>query len=277
MTPPRQPDRAKRAGHRVARHYSSEAEAYRDLWAPVLVRLARWLLDDFPLQGARRVLEVGCGVGALLPHLQKAAPWSLIVGLDRAEGMLALAPREFPLLVGDAAELPFADGSIDAVVMAFMLFHLPRPAAGLDEVWRVLRPGGRVGLLTWGNERDSRAWDYWVDELDAEGAPEFTEKLSWHEFVNTPAKLKKQLDGAGCGEITTRIESFVERTTFHEFVSRRMNLGCCRYRWESLDQERQQALLDRASRRLKQMSPEDFEDESEVIVTVAQRPRRLGP
>ena len=172
-TPPS--DRTRESGLRIARHYSSEAEAYRDLWAPVLVELARWLLDEFPLEEARRVLDLGCGVGALLPHLHKVAPRARIVGLDRAEGMVALGPRDFPLLVGDAAELPFADGSFDAVVMAFMLFHLPRPTAGLAEAWRVLKPGGWIGLLTWGEERESRARSQWVEELDAEDATEFTE------------------------------------------------------------------------------------------------------
>jgi ubiquinone/menaquinone biosynthesis C-methylase UbiE len=185
-TPPS--DRAPDAGLGIARHYGSEAEAYRDLWAPVLVGLARWLLEELPLAEAGRVLDLGCGVGALLPHLHTVAPGALVVGLDRTEAMVALGPRDFPLLVGDAAELPFAAGSFDAVVMAFMLFHLPRPTAGLAEAWRVLRPGGSVGLLTWGAERESRARRQWVEELDAAGAGEVTEKLSWHELVNTPRR-----------------------------------------------------------------------------------------
>lgn len=272
MEPPPPSSRAGGFSRRVARHYSSEAKAYRDLWAPVLVPLALWLIDELPLQRARRVLDLGCGVGTLLPHLQEVAPRAVIVGLDRAEGMVALGPRDFPLLVGDATNLPFADGSFDAVVMAFVLFHLPRPATGLTEARRVLGPGGRIGLLTWGNERDSRAWTQWVAELDAAGAAEFTEKLSWHEFVNTPEKLKQVLHEAGFSGISSRAESFLERPTCEEFVARRTSLGECRYRWESLGPERRQALLGKAIRPLEEMSPEDFEEESEVIVTVAERP-----
>jgi len=269
-TPPS--DRAPEPGLGIARHYSSEAEAYRDLWAPVLVGLARWLLDELPLAEARRVLDLGCGVGALLPHLHKAAPRALIVGLDRTEAMMALGPRSFPLLVGDAAELPFADGSFDTVVMAFMLFHLPRPTAGLAEARRVLRPGGSIGLLTWGKEHESRAWTQWVEELDAAGAAEFTEKLSWHELVNTPQKVNRELQAAGFTVAVSRVESFVERPTCEEFVSRRTSLGWCGHRWESLEQERRQALLEKACRRLEELSPQDFEGKSEVIITVAERP-----
>jgi SAM-dependent methyltransferase len=269
-TPPS--DQAQASGLRIARHYSSEAQAYRDLWAPVLVGLARWLLEELPLAEARRVLDLGCGVGALLPHLDRVAPRALIVGLDRTEAMVALGPRDFPLLVGDAAELPFADGSFDAVVMAFMLFHLPRPTAGLAEAWRVLRPGGSVGLLTWGTERESRARSQWVEELDAEGAAEVAEKLSWHELVNTPQKVKRELEAAGFPDAVSRVESFVERPTCAEFVSRRTSLGWCGHRWESLEQERRQALLGNARRRLEELSPQEFEEESEVIITVAERP-----
>jgi SAM-dependent methyltransferase len=268
-TPPS--DQAPASGLRIARHYSSEAQAYRDLWAPVLVGLARWLVEELPLAETRRVLDLGCGVGALLPHLDRVAPRALVVGLDRAEGMVALGPRDFPLLVGDAAELPFAAGSFDAVVMAFMLFHLPRPTAGLAEAWRVLRPGGSVGLLTWGTERESRARRQWVEELDAAGAGEVTEKLSWHELVNTPQKVNGELQAAGFTVAVSRVESFVERPTCAEFVSRRTSLGCCGHRWASLEQERQQALLGNACRRLEELTPEDFEEESEVIITVAQR------
>lgn len=257
---------------RIVRHYNSEAEDYRRLWAPVLLKLARWLVDDLPLGNARLVLDLGCGVGALLPRLGEAALGATVVGLDRSEGMVALAPRDFPRLVGDATRLPLADQAFDLVTMVFMLFHLPDPAAALEEVRRVLRPGGSVGLLTWGNERDSRAWIEWVEELDAHGAAEFDEKLAWHELVNTPRKVTRLLRSAGFTDVTSRIELFVDRPSREVFLARRMNLGCCRYRFAALDEGARRTFLERALRRLDGMVPEDYEEESEVIVTVARRP-----
>jgi hypothetical protein len=61
----------------------------------------------------------------------------------------------------------------------------------------VLRPGGWIGLLTWGTERESRAWTQWVEELDTAGAAEVAEKLSWHELVNTPQKVNRALQASG--------------------------------------------------------------------------------
>ena len=80
-----------------------------------------------------------------------------------------------------------------------------------------------VGLLTWGTERESRARRQWVEELDAEGAAEVTEKLSWHELVNTPKKVNRELEAAGFTVAVSRVESFVKRPSCAEFVSRRTN------------------------------------------------------
>jgi ubiquinone/menaquinone biosynthesis C-methylase UbiE len=264
-------DEVRGPGLRIARHYASEAQAYRDLWAPVLVRLARWLTDERVLRDARRILDLGCGVGALLPLLRDGSPQAMVVGLDRTQAMVALGPRAFPLLVGDAVALPFRDRSFDAVVTTFMLFHLPDPTAGLAEARRVLRPDGWIGLLTWGSQRDSRARTRWVEELRAEGAAEFDEKLAWHELVDTPRKLQGRLRAAGFSHVNSRVERFVERPSPAEFIARRTNLGSCRYRWEALPEQGRRALLARAGQWLTTMSAEDFEEESEVIVTVARR------
>jgi SAM-dependent methyltransferase len=259
-------------GVQLARHYGSEAEAYRQLWAPVLEPLGRMLLRSLDLGGARKVLDLGCGVGALLPHLRDAAPDAFVVGLDRTEAMVALASRGFGRVVGDAARLPFEDGCLDAVTMAFMLFHLPEPSVGLAEVGRVLRPGGALGVLTWGGENTSRAFLEWDAELEAHGAPSTGPKLAWHERVDTPRKVSRLLKGAGFLDITSRIEMLVERPEKEAFIARRLELGCCRHRLEALEAGVRARLTESAIRRIEGLAPEDFEEESEVIVTVARRP-----
>jgi len=238
----------------------------------VLEPLGRMLLRSMRLDGARSVLDLGCGVGALLPHLREAAPDALVVGLDRTEAMVALAPSDFARVVGDAAHLPFTDACLEAVTMAFMLFHLPEPSAGLAEVARVLRPGGTLGALTWGGENTSRAFLEWDAELEAHGAPSTGPKLAWHERVDTPAKVSRLLNRAGFTEVTSRIEMLVERPTRDEFVARRLKLGCCRHRLEGLDEAVRTRFTESAIRRIGALAPEDFEEESEVIVTVARRP-----
>ncbi|HZQ81028.1 MAG TPA: class I SAM-dependent methyltransferase [Gaiellaceae bacterium] len=87
-----------------------------------------------------RVLDVGCGDGRL-PSLY-AAPEVVVVdsspdAVDRA------AERGLDAQLADATELPFEDGSFDAVTCSHMLYHLPDPDAALAEFVRVLRPGGR--------------------------------------------------------------------------------------------------------------------------------------
>lgn len=92
------------------------------------------LLGDL---GARRVLDVGCGEGAL-----GRATGAWVVGLDASATMLAAVPP--PVLRADAAALPLCDNGFDAVVAVNVYDHLPDPRPALAEAHRVLRPGGTL-------------------------------------------------------------------------------------------------------------------------------------
>jgi SAM-dependent methyltransferase len=99
-------------------------------------------------------LDVGCGTGRALPVLAAAVgPGGRVLGLDLTPDMLAEARRKgrggraARLVLADARRLPVPDAVADVVFTAGLLQHLPDPAAGLAELARVARPGGRLVLF----------------------------------------------------------------------------------------------------------------------------------
>ncbi|MFD9940981.1 class I SAM-dependent methyltransferase [Nonomuraea sp. NPDC059023] len=113
-----------------------------------------------------RVLDVGCGDG----NLRAESPQ--VVGLDGSMTMLRAHPA--PRVLGEAAALPFRDGSFDAVTAVNMLYHLPDPLLAIREARRVLRPGGLFVAVT-PSRADSpelaAVWRPAATTFDAEEAP----------------------------------------------------------------------------------------------------------
>jgi SAM-dependent methyltransferase len=99
------------------------------------------------------VADVGCGTGRALPALRSAVgPTGTVIGIDLTPQMLAEASdrgrdEHASLVIGDACRLPVADGALDGVFAAGLLMHLPDPDAGLRELARVVRAGGRLVLF----------------------------------------------------------------------------------------------------------------------------------
>ena len=108
-----------------------------------------------------RVLDAGCGPGTITLGLARKVAPGQVVGIDIVEGSQFSDARERARCEGlnvefrkaSVYELPFEDGSFDAVFSHALLEHLSAPAAAILELRRVLKPGGLIGL---------RAGD-WVD------------------------------------------------------------------------------------------------------------------
>ena len=108
------------------------------------------------------VLDVACGPGNFTAAFAAAvAPTGRAIGIDLSSPMLDRARANnaharATFLRGDATRLPFPDGSLDAVNCYAALYLIPDPYAAFDEMLRVLRPGGRIAVMT--SRESPHAW-----------------------------------------------------------------------------------------------------------------------
>jgi demethylmenaquinone methyltransferase/2-methoxy-6-polyprenyl-1,4-benzoquinol methylase len=109
-----------------------------------------------------RVLDVATGTGDLAIDIARSRPLATVIGLDPSQRMLAIAERKVEkrrlrdrvsFVVGDAQSLPYRDCEMDAATIAFGIRNVPDRLAGLRELARVVRPGGRVAVLELGMPR----------------------------------------------------------------------------------------------------------------------------
>lgn len=116
----------------------------------------RWALGG-ATRPVRSVLDLAAGTGKLTEGLVPLG--FAVTAVEPDDGMRAELSQRFPqveALAGTAESIPLADGSVDAVLVG-QAFHWFDHGRALDEIGRVLRPGGVVGLL-WNGEDDSVAW-----------------------------------------------------------------------------------------------------------------------
>jgi ubiquinone/menaquinone biosynthesis C-methylase UbiE len=132
--------------------YRLAARWYDHVIEPLNRKLKAIALRFWPPVPSTTVLDVGCGTGTLLIAAARSEPGIETHGVDPAAAMIQRARRKATAAgvkasfeIGVVEELAFEDDSIDAVLSSLMLHHLPPTTlrAGLTEIRRVLKPGGR--------------------------------------------------------------------------------------------------------------------------------------
>ena len=152
--------------------WAGRGEAYESGFARLTARTVGPLLDAAGVASGTEVLDVGTGPGIVAAAA--LARGAVVTAVDASPEMVALAAAACPgaeVRTAVLPDLPFADASFDAVVGNFVINHLGDAAAGLAELHRVLRPGGRIALTCW--EREAmRATAVFGEAVAAVGIPQ---------------------------------------------------------------------------------------------------------
>ncbi|MCY7342337.1 MAG: class I SAM-dependent methyltransferase [Pseudonocardia sp.] len=148
--------------------FDRAADTYDDVGVPWFRPIAQGLVDELAVQAGERVLDVGCGRGAaLMPLARAAGPTGSVLGIDLAPRMVertARDARDLPQVevrVADARAPGLPPSSYDVVASSLVLFFLPDPGAAVRTWAQLLVDGGRLGVTTFGPQ-DER-WE----QLDA--------------------------------------------------------------------------------------------------------------
>lgn len=147
--------------------YDRIAAIYDWMEALVEIRYRHWREDLWAQVPRGRLLEVGVGTGKNIPYYPSGAQ---VFAVDISPRMLRRARRRarqlgqtVHLIQADGQRLPFPPATFDAVVATFVYCSIPNPVLGLQEVLRVLKPGGRVYLLE--HMRADASWVGWLMDV----------------------------------------------------------------------------------------------------------------
>ena len=152
--------------------FAATADAYDRFMGRYSVHLAPSFADFADVSPGQRVLDVGCGPGALTTELVKRLGTSLVAAVDPAEQFVAAARERHPgveVRVAAAERLPFSDGEFDAALAQLVVHFMEHPVRGLAEMARVTRDGGVVAACVWDHAgKQSPLAPFWdaVHELD---------------------------------------------------------------------------------------------------------------
>ncbi len=190
---------------------AEQAATYEAEFVPAI--FAQWaapLLDAAGVQPGQRLLDVACGTGILArTAAERVGPTGTVVGVDINPGMLTVARRVRPDIAwrqADAADLPFADDSFDVVLCQSALMFFPDATRALQEMGRVCRPGGAVGVQVYSGLDAQPAYRPWITMVARHAGPEATSLLSTYWVHGDVPALTTRFRSAGLDVVDVRTQ-----------------------------------------------------------------------
>ena len=153
------------------------------------------VMDALNVDDEDHYLDVACGSGMALREAARRG--SVVSGIDASESLTAIAAERVPsgdIRVGDMGALPWPEDSFDVVTSFNGIWNVE---AALQEIRRVLRPGGRFAMSFWGDPDKVDLWRAWVPAIMELSPPEELESSGDLLRIGQPGEAERLLEGAG--------------------------------------------------------------------------------
>jgi ubiquinone/menaquinone biosynthesis C-methylase UbiE len=268
---------------RVAALFNRVADTYDAVGVPWFVPIAERLLAEVDPQPGERALDLGTGRGAALwPLVDAVGPTGHVTGVDLAERMIEATRLDaaergidtVTLVVDDASSPALPEAAFDLAVASLVLFFLPDPPAALAAWLRLLVPGGRLGVSTFGT-RDA-AWEHLDDVFTPYLPPQLLDARTSGARgpFASDAGVEQLFAAAGFVDVrTTHLDLPVHFSDAEEWRRWTWSHGQ-RTHWEAVPEEKRAEVLEEAAERLS-TTPVDgggFSLTQRVRYTIGRRP-----
>ncbi|MGH8923089.1 MAG: methyltransferase domain-containing protein [Acidimicrobiia bacterium] len=204
---------------------AEQAEYYESKFVPAIFgEWAPHLVEAGSVSPGQIVLDVACGTGVVARAAsERVGNEGRVVGLDLNEAMLGVARRLRPDLEwrqGDAAELPFADGSFDVVLCQAAMMFFPDVGQALREMARVVKARGTVAVQVFGSLESQPGYGPFVTVATRHGGPEAINLLNTYWRLGNLDELIALIESAGLSVTGTRtLEGSARFDSIDEFVA----------------------------------------------------------
>jgi ubiquinone/menaquinone biosynthesis C-methylase UbiE len=200
---------------KVATTYNAAADFYDDPANSFWDRFGRKTIERLRLPLGARVFDACCGAGAsAIPAAEKVGPHGSVLGIDLAQNLLTMARakasarglKNIEFRLGDVLDPAIPESQFDAVVCVFGIFFIPDMPAAVQALWRVVRPGGRLAITTWGpNFFEPGSTAFW--NAVREVRPDLYKGFNPWDRISDPPSVRALLRAGGVDQVEAIAEA----------------------------------------------------------------------
>jgi ubiquinone/menaquinone biosynthesis C-methylase UbiE len=211
-------DPLRQAKAKAAATYDAAADHFDDEPLAFWERIGRRTVERLTLATGAKVLDVGCGTGAsALPAAQAIGSRGFVTGVDLSERLLdrgrakakARGVSNVQFRLADMTSLGYPNDHFDAVVSVFSIFFVPDMEGLVRELWRVVRPGGKLAVTTWGPRIFEPAYSRWQTAIKRERPDLYSAFNPW-DRITDPLAVRRLLQDGGAANIEVTAEDGVQ-------------------------------------------------------------------